>query len=1209
MEFGTPLHTDGKYKGLPQYEQKLWEIKTGGRTTLVASVIVWSPHGDRGHLCRGLQYNQFFRLKAAVPKGCEKITFVNAVVTHNRGPNVSLDEKSAILGHEPREAHDYFRLVELCTGVGALGHGAKIAGWTVEAQNEIQSSFCDHLRHCGSKIVVEGDLCKLSTIVEIHRLAPKAGAMAWGFSCQPFSKLGDQQHGSDPRAQTLPYGLYASYLLQKDLLVLECVPQAATSQFVQQCLNFHIAMTRVEKSETLLELGQLWPSSRRRWWCVLMHESFPKINFREFPSMPQKPIIQHVLPDWLDLSADEIAQLTLEEHERQAFATHKPGIDKQLIGLQDALPTALHSWGNQCQHCKCGCRPSFSHARLQDHGLFGALVKVKGASPNQDLRHVSPKEMALLCGYPKTEGWDTDQRLLMAAIGQLASPIQSAWVFGHIRELLQEYQFGDITPAHPKHIVACVCLEVLKLRDAWVPSTEHTVAMSLFQEQIEMLLEPQQTVVPTASGEGQDQYPQVESSDLMVSVQGSTTSEHGSTQDTFNSCEGGIGEPTSLDQLDKAILAQADDKPSLSPGNRGTKRKEIPGAVIGFGLYDNNTPTRSNMTAEDRQPVMSPGASHVLDRWCTNQGDVANADPSAETARVPVVETPSNPNLPDERPTSIEESDTFRNGATPQDILDNKVLVWDRATNTIMAIACKPGSTGGDLLKATQAMDGRKTMVLEDILGRAMDLTLPLQPGQIVGIGTAKDLKADDMTFHHAEQWLSQMPRWYAALRQGARVAHDEMHQYLGAIASQYRIDLATPLLLDTWGDTQIQEWKAHLQANQHVVSAILVGGHWIPVIAHTQNEVAIITIEQGVSLLHNIFPDATVVSGKVLESKFQHDCGFQALAWLVAEVTQQAVVNPFTWAQACSWRQLFWHRIYADHTAMNHVTLCLGGHEDSLVIAISALLKEHGVQAEQLQERSQTMLSRLGVEPIKEAIQSNRPWQKLKQLANQCSPPLRLVAPEELERVLAEKAKAGKPIGDRTSKDARTTAPTQISIGPQDIIIPTGVFSQEDGTLVPQLQFRQIGSKARGVVVAIESEVQPYIASGCIASEGLAFLVLHPSRSLQEVPGQWFVSLPNVPPQENQSWFQHTWFRRASSRFTEQFHLSCPKSMKFQSPRSNCWFSGINYPWNGRNFVNPQLSIPLDLPDAYRFAKSQHVSVNSGIPTPWLIQARQNQF
>ena len=165
-------------------------------------------------------------------------------------------------------------LVELCTGVGALGVGAKAAGWTVEAHNEIQEAFCNHLKECGVKTVVEGDLCKLQTVVQIHQTAPKAGAMAWGFSCQPFSKLGDQQHGGDPRSQTLPYGLYAAYLLQKDLNIIECVPQAATSPFVQQCLAYHIAMTRAEKSETLLELGQLWPSARRRWWCVLMHESF-----------------------------------------------------------------------------------------------------------------------------------------------------------------------------------------------------------------------------------------------------------------------------------------------------------------------------------------------------------------------------------------------------------------------------------------------------------------------------------------------------------------------------------------------------------------------------------------------------------------------------------------------------------------------------------------------------------------------------------------------------------------------------------------------------------------------------------------------------------------------------------------------------------------------------------------------------------------------
>ena len=77
----------------------------------------------------------------------------------------------------------------------------------------------------------------------------------------------------------------------------------------------------------------------------------------------------------------------------------------------------------------------------------------------------------------------------MAGIGQLASPVQSAWGFGHIRELLQTYQFGDIQPAHPRQIVANVCLEVLQLRDAWYSSTKHSVAMDLFQEWIENMLD------------------------------------------------------------------------------------------------------------------------------------------------------------------------------------------------------------------------------------------------------------------------------------------------------------------------------------------------------------------------------------------------------------------------------------------------------------------------------------------------------------------------------------------------------------------------------------------------------------------------------------------------------------------------------------------------------------------------------------------------
>ena len=45
----------------------------------------------------------------------------------------------------------------------------------------------------------------------------------------------------DERSATLPFGLYASYLLMIDLTVLEFVSEAGMSPFVQWCLEYHLA--------------------------------------------------------------------------------------------------------------------------------------------------------------------------------------------------------------------------------------------------------------------------------------------------------------------------------------------------------------------------------------------------------------------------------------------------------------------------------------------------------------------------------------------------------------------------------------------------------------------------------------------------------------------------------------------------------------------------------------------------------------------------------------------------------------------------------------------------------------------------------------------------------------------------------------------------------------------------------------------------------
>ena len=578
----------------------------------------------------------------------------------------------------------------------------------------------------------------------------------------------------------------------------------------------------------------------------------------------------------------------------------------------------------------------------------------------------------------------------------------------------------------------------MKLRDEWFPNHSSTVAMSLFQETIESMLEH-----PSSSSIRHEPMDEV-----VPTVQSSATNTGGSEPELSQSSGSIVTDSlktTALDQLDQAILAQVGEPTVIQQMPAEKKRKEIPGAVIGFRLEDQVTKA-ARVTPEPRQRPSEapPGESHVLDRWCTNHGGVDEAklpipDSTDDALPTPITEQTAEPSAaitPAENTFKIKPGC----GVLPEDILEAKVLVWDKTHGTIMPVTCSPGSTGGDLLKATHQLDGRKTMVLYDVLGQTLDLTNQLEPGQIVSIGNRKDPKPDLMSCQQAEQWLAEQPRWFAALQQGTRVAHDEMYQYLGAISSQYANAFVMPLLMAQWEDAQIQEWKDSFQSSQPTISAILVGGHWIPLIVQQDGEQVITTTDKGSSLCTNLFPEAKIVRGKEMETKFLNDCGFQAVAWIIAEVTQQDTVSHLTHQQACEWRQLFWHRGLIDPQSHACQTLALGGHDPELIIAVSTLLKEHGVDVEHLQDRAQTMITKLGSDQIKEALHSSRPWQKLKRLANDSSPPFRLIAPEELERILTEKAKAGKPIGNRSSKAPKIQAPAPIIA----LALRTSSFPQE---------------------------------------------------------------------------------------------------------------------------------------------------------------------
>ena len=488
MDWGVSLLKEGPFAGLPCYEPSLVSSRNGDRISLVAVVEVRDTT-DRGHMCRGVVTGQRFRLAATVPPGVHKVTVLGGSLIHLRGPVLKVDEQAKILLHKEKDLSNLFQLVETCSGLGGLGVGASHAGWKTMVHNDMMQSFCDHLSKYSGTEVVHGDICKLATVAEIHARAPTAASMAFGFSCQPFSRLGDRREGQDQRSQSLPFSLYCAFLLQLDLVVTECVPEASQSPFVMKCMQQYMQATNSDRTETLLELADVWPSKRRRWWSILLKSHMGRVSIPPFPKLQVAPTVASLIPSLLQMSDQELQELTLSVEERRLFEQYGKGLGGHMLNMTEPLPTALHGWGNQGVDCACGCRGPLSCSRLQAQGLFGILAHVPNQAPDRNVRHLSAREMAVLVGYPKAEGWSDHQRLLTAGVGQIASPLQSAWIFAAILNHLIEHGFCDGPKIPPKQILACVAAEVFKLRDTWFHH-HNTVAMDMFQETIEEFLNP-----------------------------------------------------------------------------------------------------------------------------------------------------------------------------------------------------------------------------------------------------------------------------------------------------------------------------------------------------------------------------------------------------------------------------------------------------------------------------------------------------------------------------------------------------------------------------------------------------------------------------------------------------------------------------------------------------------------------------------------------
>ena len=814
MEWGINLHTEGPYVGLPQYEPSLLSSPEGRRVSLVAKQLTSGTKPPVGVICaeafsldKGLGYKQMFLLAFL------KSTILGARLTHLRGPVLKADDGAAILHHRQKDLSHLFQLIETCSGFGALGNGAKHAGWKTVVHNDCMNSFCNHLQSHSKVPVVLGDIGKLETVAKIHEAAPYAASIAFGFSCQPFSRAGDRKEGQDDRAKSLPFGLYAAYLLQLDLVVTECVPEASTSPYVLKCLQQYMQMTNSDRSETLMELAHVWPSRRRRWWSILLKSYMGKVSIPPFPRLKIVPSIACLFPCLMSMTSAELQELTLSTEERMMFEKYGKGLGGHMVNFAEPLPTALHSWGNQCLACACGCRGPLSVHRLQSQGLFGVLAHVPGQTPDQNVRHLSGREMALLTGFPKDEGWTDHQRLLTAGVGQLASPMQAVWVFAAVFNHLIDHGFclGDSIP--PQQLLACVAMDVFKLRDEWF-GNNRTVAMDpLFQEQFELFLEPQGA--NQSAGSFQDltmsqdddilpgqltQSKRLFRTRLLIHVHPnwsprnvmSTLSPSTQFAEEDISCK----PPLPKDSTEVPIGA------AQQPGKTESSTKDpADTSLTSMNLAGQVSPRSFTNGCSNAQSQPSSSISHqghadktVSHDSLTNQGSSLPVIPATPmwTASGAISAFATCPEKMSSIPKSIGKNGPTSESsvqampipltASPAEIATTGIMIYDADHHSISHQKCSPQATYAQWLAANQEID-QQVGQCYDIFGGSIHPDTELIHLKWIVVAQAP-LEIHQMSLQDRMCSLTSFPRIESSLLQGPSVASDEMMFYLTAIAT-----------------------------------------------------------------------------------------------------------------------------------------------------------------------------------------------------------------------------------------------------------------------------------------------------------------------------------------------------------------------------------------------------------------------------------------
>ena len=969
--------------------------------------------------------------------------------------------QSSVSVHRPFSMDQIASVTETCAGLGIVDQGYIACGAKIVASNDMNIKFCQWLHNHG-KNTITGDIQFPSTVQKLSK--QHRSCLSPAVSCQPWSRLGDQKGGSDPRAQSLVGTLRAAHLLQSPLILLECTPTAEQAEWFQGVLQTFVDQTGYHLSQRQLHLQALWPAKRSRWWGVLTHPALGCMTIPDFPKIAFAPSLVHLFPKLCNMEKSQEEELALDLYELRQFYNSKEGIQKHMVQYYSPMPTATHSWGSQVKDCKCGCRASgFSTARIEEKGLYAQLVPISGESDMggykvQNLRHLHPGEVALANGASPLVVGNTPNstRLELAGVGQCASPIQGLWVYANILQQIQK-KFG-LDQIDPTDTLKQYGKQLFQIRDEWLQVTEQDkneyikrfeMAWDLigkpneeFHKMVEDKFSPKQE--DSDQGKKEDEKPQTEKSGEVWEV----PKEYGEKHTSDCSQE-------QLDGLDRAIKQQF-GKEEVVKYNQQEEFSN--GGVPGF--ENKNKGKRKHAEVEvDGAPNNEAGGSHLMASPLPEHGTEENKTDHQEH----------------QEPDSIGVQ-TIHEGQT--------------CPCTVFV----PPTKVAKLIQAEKKLT--PNVVPLNWLGQPLgdECSTPQRVVRFVQDFPQKPLNWEAM---------SDLTRGEVLWKQQGWVANDEMQYYLQIIAEEFpeqvqqlAIITNNPEGYELLGRHLIQLAAQSYQQSKTIGSVILHQEHWTPIVVTVKEDhVHVQTDAMFKPMLDIICQEfwpmgQSTVDGEVIPNIFPNDCGFQAVAWIHAKLMGLPAVAPFTDQQAVEWRVVFHQELTRwNRHSQSQVWLKFGGTSSSE--QLKSLLAEHGVHEQRVEECATQLKQALGSNVVEQVLRSPKPWADLKARANLHKPPLQIVLASELQTMIKARAAAGKPFGNKHNKQKKGNPPI-VQLKSNQLAIPHAVFKQEDGVELSQVLSTQVHGKNQGIILANIEEALPYFGvSSAVSKEGLGLLVI----------------------------------------------------------------------------------------------------------------------